>query len=205
MSMNRRRLLPLVTLFLGAALAACGTSREGPPAPQEITTSDYVIGPGDSFSVFVWRNPELSTGVQVRPDGKISIPLVEDMPVSGKTPTEVARALEEKLAVYVQDPVVTVIMSGFAGPFYRQIRVLGEAAQPQALPYRETMTLLDVLIAVGGITEFADGNGATLTRVVDGEAMQYGLRIDDLLQEGDMTANVPMLPGDVVVIPESFF
>jgi polysaccharide export outer membrane protein len=155
--------------------------------------------------VFVWRNPELSTGVQVRPDGKISIPLVEDMPVSGKTPTEVARALEEKLAVYVQDPVVTVIMSGFAGPFDRQIRVLGEAAQPQALPYRDTMTLLDVLIAVGGITEFADGNGATLTRVVDGEATQYGLRIDDLLQEGDMTANVPMLPGDVVVIPESFF
>jgi polysaccharide export outer membrane protein len=205
MSMNRRRLLPLVALFLGAALAACGTSREDPPAPQEITASDYVIGPGDSFSVFVWRNPELSTGVQVRPDGKISIPLVEDMPVSGKTPTEVARALEEKLAVYVQDPVVTVIMSGFAGPFDRQIRVLGEAAQPQALPYRDTMTLLDVLIAVGGITEFADGNGATLTRVVDGEATQYGLRIDDLLQEGDMTANVPMLPGDVVVIPESFF
>lgn len=193
----------LAALALLATLAACETP--GEPPPTEIPTTDYLIGPSDALNIFVWRNPELSINVPVRPDGKISIPLVEDMPVTGKTPSQLARELEEKLGTYVQDPIVTVIVTGFSGPFDNQIRVVGEAAQPVGLPYRDTMSLLDVLIAVGGVTEFADGNRATISRVVDGEMRQFGVRIDDLLEDGDMTANVPMLPGDVLVIPESFF
>lgn len=199
----RFRLGRFAAVGLLAILAACDTP--GGPPPTEIPTAMYRIGPNDGLSIFVWRNPELSTSVAVRPDGMISIPLVEDMPVTNKTPTELARELEAELGVYVQDPIVTVIVTGFGGPFADQVRVVGEATSPIGLPYRESMTLLDVLIAVGGVTDFADGNRATISRVVDGEMAQFGVRIDDLLDDGDMTANVPMLPGDVLVIPESFF
>jgi len=143
--------------------------------------------------------------VPVRPDGKITTPLVEDLPASGKTSTHLARDIEKALAKYIQEPVVTVIVTGFVGPYGEQIRVIGQAAKPQALPYRKDMTLLDVLIAVGGITDFAAGNKASIIRNISGKQQQLGVRLDDLIKEGDISANVPMRPGDILVIPESFF
>lgn len=143
--------------------------------------------------------------VPVRPDGKITTPLVEDLPASGKTSSQLARDIEKALAKYIQDPIVTVIVTGFVGPYSEQIRVIGQAAKPQALPYRENMTLVDVLIAVGGITEFADGNAASIIRRVDGKQQQFKVLLKDLINDGDMSANVPMRPGDVLIIPESFF
>ena len=165
----------------------------------------YLIGPGDSLNIFVWRNPDLSTTVPVRPDGRITIPLVEDLPASGKTPSQLARDIERELAKYVKDPMVTVMVTGFVGPYSQQVRVVGEAAKPQALPYRANMTVLDVMIAVGGLTEFAAGNRARLVRMVDGHQQILELRLDDLLKEGDISANVPMMPGDTLIIPESWF
>jgi polysaccharide export outer membrane protein len=177
---------------------------EGGPAPAQITP-DYIIGAGDSIDIFVWRNPELSSGVTVRPDGKITTPLVEDVPASGKTPTQLARDMEKELSVYVKNPVVTVMVGGFVGPYDEQIRVVGQAANPQALPYRDQMSLLDLMIAVGGLTEFADGNKSTVVRVIDGEWQQFGVRIDDLINGADITANTYVLPGDILIIPESWF
>jgi polysaccharide biosynthesis/export protein len=201
----RQRFLAIgIALVATLGLSACNQPY-GELPPTDFPTTDYLIGPGDNLDIFVWRNPELSINVPVRPDGKISIPLVEDVPVTGKTPTQLARDLEGELAQYVQEPIVTVIVTGFSGPFANQVRVVGEATAPTALPYSDTMTLLDVLIMVGGLTEFADGNRAVILRSVDGEPRRFGVRIDDLLDEGDPTANVPMLPGDVLVIPESFF
>jgi len=176
-----------------------------PVSETEVLETEYRIGSDDSLQIFVWRNPELSNSVSVRPDGKITIPLIEDLQATGKTPTELARDIEKELSVYIQDPIVTVIMRGFVGSLRDRVRVVGEAAQPQALPYRSTMTLLDIMIAVGGLTDFADGNRATLTRAIDGEQKQYRLRIDDLLRAGDLSANVRISPGDVIVIPEAWF
>ena len=195
---------------LGAlALAAC-TSLEELPTAQPVSETEelqteYRIGSDDSLQIFVWRNPELSNSVSVRPDGKITIPLIEDLPATGKTPTELARDIEKQLSVYIQDPIVTVIMRGFVGLPKDRVRVVGEAARPQALPYRSTMTLLDIMISVGGLTDFADGNRATISRLIDDEVKQYRVRIDDLLRDGDMTANVRIMPGDVIVIPEAWF
>tara|TARA_R110002073_G_scaffold187005_6_gene345671 strand:- start:3678 stop:4241 length:564 start_codon:yes stop_codon:yes gene_type:complete len=172
---------------------------------EENTSHDYLVGPGDEVNIIVWRNPEISMSVPVRPDGKITTPLVEDLPASGRTSTQLARDIEEALSKYIQQPVVTVIVTQFIGPYDEQIRVIGEAAQPQALPYREHMTLMDVLIAVGGITEFAAGNDARIIRKVDGEQQQFGVRLNDLIRDGDISANAPMLQGDILVIPESFF
>lgn len=143
--------------------------------------------------------------VPVRPDGKITTPLVEDLPASGKTSTQLARDIEQALSKYIQQPVVTVVVTEFVGPYMEQIRVIGEATKPQALPYREEMTLMDVLIAVGGITDFAAGNKARIIRNVDGKQQQFSVRLDDLIRNGDISANVPMRQGDVLVIPESFF
>ena len=143
--------------------------------------------------------------VPVRPDGKITTPLVEDLPASGKTSTQLARDIEQALSKYIQQPVVTVVVTDFVGPYTEQIRVIGEASKPQALPYREEMTLMDVLIAVGGITDFAAGNKARIIRNVEGKQQQFRVRLDDLIRDGDITANVPMRQGDVLVIPESFF
>jgi polysaccharide export outer membrane protein len=167
--------------------------------------SMYRIGPLDNLNIFVWRNPDLSISVPVRPDGRISVPLIEDLEVTGKTPTQAARDIEKQLGVFIQDPIVTVIVSGFVGPFQDQVRVIGEATRPQALPYRDAMSLLDVMIIVGGVTDFAAGNRATITRVVNGEQRQFRVRIDDLIRDGDITANVKILPGDVLVIPEAWF
>jgi polysaccharide export outer membrane protein len=172
---------------------------------KKVASWDYLIGPGDNINIIVWRNPEISMSVPVRPDGKITTPLVEDLPASGKTATQLARDIEETLSKYIQEPVVTVVVTEFVGPYSEQIRVVGEAARPQALPYRENMTLMDVLIAVGGITDFASGNRASIIRIIEGEQRQFRVRLNDLIRDGDISANVPMKQGDILVIPESFF
>lgn len=202
---------PLGAIVIAAALALGGcSSLDELPTAQPISETEeqqteYRIGSDDQLQIFVWRNPELSNTVAVRPDGKITIPLIEDLPATGKTPTELARDIEKQLSVYIQDPIVTVIMRGFVGLPKDRVRVVGEAARPQAMPYRSTMTLLDIMILVGGLTDFADGNRATLTRVVGGDQTQFRLRIDDLLRSGDLSANVRILPGDTIVIPEAWF
>lgn len=194
-----------LALVLASLLAACASSNL-PPAPKTAASSDYsyVIGAGDNLNIIVWRNPELSLSVPVRPDGKVSAPLVDELVAQGKTSTELARDIEKKLATYVRDPIVTVIVTGFVGPFGEQIRVVGEAARPQFLPYRQKMTLLDVMIAVGGLTDYADGNRAVLQRTSEG-GKQYVVRIKDLLKRGDTSANVEMRPGDILIVPQSFF
>lgn len=197
------------TIVLAAAcalaLGGCATHRGGQPIETQVTDSQYLIGPGDSVNIIVWRNPEVSMSVPVRPDGKITTPLVEDLPAAGKTSTALARDIEKALSKYIQQPVVTVIVTNFVGNYNEQIRVIGQAAKPQALPYRRDMSLMDVMIAVGGTTEFAAGNRAKLIRNVDGKQQQFNVRLDDLIKDGDISANVPMRPGDVLVIPESFF
>ena len=192
---------------LVALLSACaGGPSSLPPAPVSADAGDYsyIVGAGDSLNIIVWRNPELSMSVPVRPDGKISAPLVDEMSVQGKTSVQIAREVEQALSKYVRDPVVTVIVTGFTGPFSEQIRVVGEAAKPQFLPYKQKMTLLDVMIAAGGLTDFADGNSATILRTADGNK-QYRVRLKDLIKRGDVSANVEMRPGDILIIPQSFF
>ncbi len=202
------RVVPLVLAALFFGVTACS----GPGGLPSVKSSkhqkltNYRIGSDDRLQIFVWRNGELSTSVPVRPDGKITIPLIEDLRATGKTPTELARDIEKALSVYIQDPIVTVMVTGFVGQFQDRIRVVGEAAQPQALPYRSTMTLLDVMISVGGLTDFAAGNRATITRTAsNGRQRQYAVRLDDLLRDGDMSANVHIMPGDVIVVPEAWF
>lgn len=193
--------------FLTAAtilsLTACSSH---PPAPVAAASSDYSykIGPGDNLNIVVWRNPELSMAVPVRPDGKISAPLIDDLNAMGKDSTSLARDIEKELGKFIRDPVVTVIVTGFVGPYSEQIRVIGEATKPQILAYKQKMTILDVMIAVGGITDFADGNRATILRTSENNA-QYGVRLKDLVKRGDVSANVEMKPGDVLVIPQSWF
>jgi polysaccharide export outer membrane protein len=165
----------------------------------------YLIGAGDTVNIVVWRNPELSMTIAVRPDGTITTPLVEDLPASGKTATQLARDIEKVLARYIQSPVVTVIVTSFVGTYGQQVRVIGEAAKPQALSYRQYMTLMDVMIAVGGITDFADGNKASILRTSGGKTQQFRVRLTDLVKGGDLSANVTMRPGDVLIIPQSFF
>jgi polysaccharide export outer membrane protein len=185
-------------------LSACQTPY--PQAPVTATTADYDyhIGPLDTINVIVWRNPELSMSIPVRPDGKITTPLVDDLPALGKTPTELERDMEKALVKYIRDPVVTVVVTSFAGPADEQIRVIGEATKPQVLAYRRNMTILDVMIAVGGLTDFADGNSARIFRVADGGKL-YAVRLRDLVKRGDITANVDMRPGDILIIPQSWF
>lgn len=202
MAMINKKILWIIVI--GSLVSGC-TASKNPPAPSvaDVTEQDYLIGPSDQLNIVVWRNPEVSQSVPVRPDGKISTPLVEDLPAIGKTSTELARDLEKALAKYIQEPVVTVIVQGFVGPYTEQIRVIGQATRPQALPYRKNMTLLDVMIAVGGITDFASGNNATLVR--GNRQQQFNIRLNDLLKRGDVSANVEVRPGDVIVIPEGIF
>ena len=194
----RKLLLTCVALLLG-----CSTL---PPAPQNAATPDYsyLIGPGDQLDISVWRNPELSARVPVRPDGRITSPLIQDMVAQGKTPAVLASEIEEQLKKFIRDPTVTVLVSQFVGNSQHQVRVVGQATRPAALPYRKGMTLLDVMIAVGGITEFASGNRAVLIRQAENNK-QYGVRLSDLLKRGDVTANVEVVPGDVIMIPEGMF
>jgi len=197
----------VAALALAVGVSGCASYPELPQAPLQPKpfVADYHIGPLDSLQIFVWRNPELSSSIPVRPDGRLSVPLIEDLPAAGKTPSELARDIEKTLGVYIQEPIVTVMVTGFNGPFTDQVRVVGQAAQPQALSYRDTMTLLDVMITVGGLTEFAAGNRAKLVRIVDNGQKEYGLRIEDLVKDGDMTANIQIFPGDIIVIPEAWF
>ncbi|MEX0828200.1 MAG: XrtA/PEP-CTERM system exopolysaccharide export protein, partial [Haliea sp.] len=162
-------------------------------------------GPQDELDVFVWQNPDLSVTVPVRPDGRISTPLVDDMMAATKTSQELARDIEKSLAKYVKDPLVTVTIRTFNGPYNQQIRIVGQAAEPKAIPYRNDMTVLDAIIAVGGMTEFAAGNRAVIVRIEDGDQQTYSVRLDDLIMDGDVSANVPLLPGDIIIIPQSWF
>jgi polysaccharide export outer membrane protein len=191
-------------LSLAALLSGCAATYPPAPAHAAASAHAYVIGPLDSITITVWRNPDLSVTTPVRPDGRISAPLVDDLPALGKNPSQLARDIEAALAKYIRDPVVTVAVNGFQGPYGEQIRVVGEAAKPQAIAYRQSMTLLDVMIQVGGLTDFADGNHAVLARGADG-GKQYSVRLRDLVKRGDISANVDMLPGDVLIIPQSVF
>lgn len=192
-------------IALSAAIFLTGCSSL-PPAPKAASSSEYSykIGPGDNLNIVVWRNPELSMTVPVRPDGKISSPLIDDLNAMGKDSTSLARDIEKELSKFIRDPVVTVIVTTFVGPYSEQIRVVGAAAKPQILAYKQKMTILDVMIAVGGITDFADGNRASILRTSENNA-QYNVRLKDLIKNGDVSANVEMKPGDVVVIPQSWF
>lgn len=214
-------------ILMVAALGACASPQGDllPPSSNygSQTASPeqyhYLIGPGDQLQIFIWRNPEVSQTVTVRPDGKISTPLVEDLQASGKTAIQLARELEKALETYIRQPIVTVIVANGIGPYSEQIRVVGQVGQgsqgsqdgqgsqatkPQAIAYRQKMTLLDVMIVVGGLTPFADGNKTRLVRVVEGKQQEYRVRLDDLLN-GDITANVDMLPGDILIVPEAWF
>ena len=199
-----RRNKALVLGLLGLmALGGCATA---PPAPvSAIQPSAYLIGPGDTLQVFVWHNPDLSMTAPVRPDGKISLPLVSDVTASGKTPTALAVDVQDQLKKFVNDPVVTVIVSSFVGPYSEQIRIVGQAQKPQALSYRAGMSTLDAMIAVGGLTQFAAGNRAKLVRSINGKETSYSLRLSDLLQDGDISANTPLQPGDMIIIPQTYF
>lgn len=205
--MNQSIFKWIVYLLVAGVLSACSAlSKSYPPAPVTTLPSDYnyIVGAGDVLNIIVWRNPELSMSVPVRPDGKVSTPLVDELIAQGKTTTEIARSVEKELSKLVRDPVVTIIATSFIGPYSEQIRVIGEATRPQALAYKKNMTMLDVMIAVGGLTDFADGNAASITRVSEGEK-RYSVRLKDLVKRGDITANVEVKPGDILIIPQGWF
>jgi len=187
-------------------LVGCATA-PAPQQPAQELSSDYsyVIGPGDNLNIFVWGNDELTISVPVRPDGKITTRLVEDIPASGKTPTELARAIEKAYSEFVNSAVVSVIVEGFSGVPSQTVRVVGEASEPVSLPFRKHMTLLDLMIDVGGLTEFADGNNSKLIRNIDGKHQTIPVRLDDLLKDGDISANTAIMPGDILIITEAWF
>jgi polysaccharide export outer membrane protein len=204
------------TAVASLALSGCASSGGGgnaqlPPASfvamQEGPGEDYQIGPLDELTVFVWRNPELGAKVQVRPDGRITTPLITDMPAVGKTPSMLAEDIKLQLSQYIQEPIVSVIVNKFSGTFSQQVRIVGATGKPASIPYRANMTLLDAMIAVGGLSEYAAGNKARLVRFdkQTGKQAEYGVRIGDLLRKGDTRANVMLMPGDVIIIPESTF
>lgn len=212
----KRLIILLLTLFL----TNCGH----PPLSNDIEIpSDYtyVIGSGDGLEIFVWGNPDISTSVIVRPDGKINSPLLEDLIASGKTPNALAKDIEKVLAKYVREPLVSVMVSGFQGVYEQQVRVIGQISggssggsasgsssnrySAKSLPYRKEMTLLDLMIQMGGIGQYGDGNRSSIIRKIKGKNHQFGVRIDDLIEEGDLSANIKILPGDILIVPEAFF
>ncbi len=196
----------LIALALATCLTGCGSFRQHPPAPPtaDNVAQSYLIGALDQLSVVVWRNPDLSSNITVRPDGRISLPLVENIQAAGRRPDELSREIEQALAKYIREPVVTVIVNNFQGVSTEQIRIVGEAARPQSVPYRQNLTLLDVMIQVGGLTEFADGNAAVLVRGAE-KSKPYSIRLKDLIRRGDISANVEVRPGDIIIIPQSWF
>lgn len=210
--------LRLARLLAGSAIASLVlTGCAGNPGPQlppasfvamqEGPGEEYIIGPLDELTIFVWRNPELGAKVQVRPDGRITTPLITDMPAVGKTPTMLAEDIRLQLSQYIQEPLVSVIIDKFAGTFSQQVRIVGATEKPASIPYRANMTLLDAMIAVGGLSEYAAGNKARLIRFdkSTGKQREYALRLGDLLKNGESKANVMLSPGDVIIIPESMF
>ena len=209
--MGRAPVLTLAAwLALGPLIAGCASSPPAapPPTPSQASAkavdSNYIIGPGDTIEVFVWRNPELSVTVPVRPDGKISTPLVEDMVAVGKTAPQLARDMEKVLSEYVRSPKVNIIVTTAASVF-SQVKVVGQVTHPMALPYREGMTVLDALLAVGGLTQFASGNRSRVVRVENGQETVIHVKLSDLLNSGDVRDNIVLKPGDVLVVPQSLF
>lgn len=208
--MGRNIATPMLAAIV---LSGCvgGGRPQLPPAPllptREGPSDEYVIGPMDQLSIFVWRNPDLSAKVQVRPDGRITTPLISDMPATGKTPAMLADDMRYALSEYIKDPIVSVIVENFAGTFSQQVRIVGATEKPASIPYRANMTILDAMISVGGLSEFAAGNRARLVRYdkATGRQREYSVRLSDLLKNGDTTANVRLEPGDVIIIPESMF
>ena len=204
-----KRLGALVfTISIGSWLVGCSTEPErssGTDVSDPVQETSYLIGPGDKLSVFVWQNPDLSVDVPVRPDGKISLPLLQDVVAAQMTPAQLADKIEQGLSAYLQEPHVTVIVTDFVGSYSQQVRVVGEAAEPKAIPYRNDMSVLDVVIAVGGLTQFAAGNRAVIVRKTSQQRQELAVRLDDLIKDGDMSADVPIMPGDVLVIPQSWF
>ena len=197
--------------LVGCASGQSGAGRELPPASfvttQEGPGEEYVVGPLDELTIFVWRNPELGAKVQVRPDGRITTPLITDMPAVGKTPAMLAEDIKLQLSQYIQNPIVSVIVNNFSGTYSQQIRIVGATEKPASIPYRANMTLLDAMIAVGGLSEYAAGNRARLVRYdkTTDKQREYNVRIGDLIKRGDSKANVRLAPGDVIIIPESMF
>lgn len=187
----------------------CSFGSSFPPVPDAQRSVDvdydYILGPGDSVDIFVWGNEELSSTSTVRPDGKLTTHLVEDLQASGKTSTQLARDIEEAYSEYVRQPVVSVNVGGFRGVPEQSIRVMGEATDPKQVNYKKHMTLLDVMISSGGLTEYADGNNSVLIRMVDGKQATFSLRLDDLVRDGDISANISVMPGDIIIIAESWF
>src|SRR5438552_14959628 len=196
-----------ITAAFVLIVTGCGGAPPLPPAPPaaSLPSAEYRIGPGDSLNIFVWRNPELTVTVPVRPDGRVSIPLVEDVVAIGKTPTALAREYEQRLGKYIREPLVTVIVSGFVGPIPDQVRIIGEASQPRSLPYRADMTVLDAMIAVGGLTRYAAGNDSVIIRTANGVQTTYAVHLRDLIRDGDITSNVALQPGDILIIPQRLF
>ncbi len=214
MPINRFSRLLAGSAMLSLMLTGCAGSSGGqqlPPASfvamQEGPGEDYIIGPLDELTIFVWRNPELGSKVQVRPDGRITTPLITDMPAVGKTPKMLADDITLQLSQFIQDPLVSVIINKFSGTYSQQVRVVGATEKPSSLPYRANMTLLDAMIAVGGLSEYAAGNRARLIRFdkASGKQKEFAVRLGDLLRKGDSKANVMLMPGDVIIIPESTF
>ncbi|NIJ16720.1 XrtA/PEP-CTERM system exopolysaccharide export protein [Sphingobium vermicomposti] len=213
------RFLSVSRALIGAAipavaLSACASGGGGPQLPpasfvsqEEGPGEQYVIGPLDDLTVFVWRNPELGAKVQVRPDGRITTPLVTDMAAVGKTPKQLAEDMKVALTKYIENPLVSVIVNNFSGTFSQQVRIVGATEKPASIPYRANMTLLDAMISVGGLSEYAAGNRARLVRFNKdaGKQQEFNVRIGDLLKRGDSKANVMLAPGDVIIIPESMF
>ena len=199
--------LVLLTLFM----TGCGSFNRqdilsADNLPATTPDFDYLIGPGDRLNIFVWQNPEVSVnGIPVMPDGRISAPLAGDMKANGKTPIQLAKDIEEVLAEVIKNPLVTVTVVNYVGGYEQQVRVVGEATTPKALPYNDNMTMLDVMIAVGGLTQFAAGNKAIIVRQVNGTEQHFNVKLEDLLKGGDINANVRVAPGDIIVIPESLF
>lgn len=196
----------VLALGVVVGLAACQSTGPTKPVPATATAAtptEYVIGPGDTLQIFVWQHPEVSVTIPVRPDGRISTPLVEDMVAVGKTPTQLARDLETAIGQYIRAPTVSVIVTNFVGTFNNQVRVVGQALEPKAIPYRQDMTLLDVMIQVGGLSKTAAGNRAKIIRRENGKEEEIRVRLSDLVNDGDISKNVRMHPGDVLIIPES--
>lgn len=196
-------------ILLVLIVVGCSSSPEAPTrvidTTGDNTSTDYLIGPGDTLQVYVWRNPDITIAIPVRPDGRISTPLVEDMVAVGKTPTQLARDIERRISKYIRNPEVTIIVTNFVGSFSQQVRVIGQATNPQSIPYRENLSLLDVMIQVGGLTNFASGNSAKVIRSWRSQEKEIPVRIADLIQDGDISANIAMRPGDILIIPESWF
>ncbi|MEH6714057.1 MAG: XrtA/PEP-CTERM system exopolysaccharide export protein [Paraglaciecola polaris] len=211
MKTNKIAFFNLLFLLI-LTIAGCSSNNSSLPNAStypSLTTSvgnyQYLIGPGDTLSIFVWRNPDISGTFIVRPDGKVTTSLVEDIEVTGKTPTILARELEESLGKYINSPRVTVSVNGFAGPLSEQVRVIGEATNPSAINYTQQMTLLDLMISVGGLTSFAAGDNAKLIRTIDGQQKTFAIKIDSLIRDGDIAQNIDILPGDIIIIPEAWF